>query len=348
MNIEDRIKETLMSRSTDVEPKADSFEQVASTVRRRHSQRLAFVTTSVIALIAAAAVIVPRLGTDGGDNGFAVPGPGDPTPPAVDDDRVTVRDERFGFQARMPADWRLTEFEGAIELLPPGQIGLAAGEDTFGVEINLLDASAFDPGDQSGASVSQTTVGGQQATRSEMADEDGGSRIVRYAVAWPAEYCQPGWCEPGQDYTLLIHLIAQPADRWDQFGDDAEAIVESLEPTATASFPTGQVLTRRGLVSSDVAYDGATATLVRFLESRIAGGDAERHMTEDAAAATGDRLYGSGGDVWLGYRVTARDGAAFEVAMLNGLGDEPSGETERVEIADGVVTAVAVIGDLSA
>jgi len=323
MSFENEIKEALMKHADDVKPRTESWGEVEGKVRKVHQRRMVGVTALVVALVAAAGVTVPRLlSDDTRPGGFA--GPGDSPGPTVPiDDRVTFRHEMDGYQLKMPADWRIAGFEGSTELLPPGQIGLTAGEDTFAVELFVFPGERYDA--RAGESV---TVAGLPAIRREAGDYQ-----VFYRVDW-TDVC--GYCDDAA--TLQIQVFASNATLWDSFIADGVDVVESIE--TTAGLPEGEVRTPRGMVADDVTYDERTAHLVRFMEARVWGSGAGAMLSEFARKELkGYKLNGTGDpfQLWQSYVATER-------AEADANSSEFTVTLETVDVDGNPVTMTETIG----
>ena len=313
MSLDNDIRRSLERHAEDVQPRARAFDRVEHRVRRAHTQRVAIGATLVVALIAALSVVLPRLGGDTRDGGFAIPGetPSSTPTPAPDDERVTVRDEQDGYQLRMPPDWRVTEFEGVVELLPPGMVGTAAGEDTFAVSLMLY-------GEEYQRADPNTMVAGRSASRS-MTRRNG----YAYHVDWSGSTCDGSSC------TLWIFIDPPTGELADRFGDDAQRVVESIQHIDDAALPSGEVRTRRGVISADVSFDERTALLVRFLEARAHGGGAEDFLSPTFTDPYEGDLYTIGGEAILTFEVTGgaeADASSSEfTVVLDGTATETIG-----------------------
>jgi len=311
MSLDNDIRRSLQRHAEDVQPDARAFDRVEQRVRRAHAQRVAIGVSLIVALIAAASVVIPRLGNDPRNDGFAGPdGTTSPSPtPAPDDGWVTVRDEQDGYQLRMPPDWRVTEFEGAVELLPPGMVGTAAGEDTFAVELMLFHDERFE-------AETNMTIGDRPARRDERANGQ------TYRADWSGSVCEP--C------TLQIAVIAPATDNYPTtLLDTTGHLIASIEHIVEASLPVGEVRTRRGVVAADVGYDERTALLVRFLEARTHGGGAEEFLSP--AFSEGKDLYTIDGEAILTFEVTAR-------------AEADANSSEFTVVLDGIATETVAVG----
>ena len=270
MSLEHEIKEALMRRAGDVQERPAAFDGVEGKVRRAHRRRLAGAGALGVAAVIAAVVAVPRLLPDGEPDGFV--GPPQPVPPT--EELATYRNEQAGYQLRFPADWRVAGFEGSLELLPPGQVGLAAGEETFAFELIWFPGDRYDELPES--------VGEVPFTRSVV---DEGRDAIEWGDAfelflradWTGAHCastdrrEPLWpCDSVA--TLQAHIFASNEDLYSEFITEAEAIAESIEPLTIAGYPeTARVHTRHGELSAGVPYDGFAETLVEFLDARVDG-----------------------------------------------------------------------------
>ncbi|HEX9775087.1 MAG TPA: hypothetical protein VGB83_05865 [Actinomycetota bacterium] len=261
MSIENEIKEALMRHAEDVEPRTESWGEVEGKVRSVHQRRIA-TTVFLVALIAAAGVMVPRLLPSGARDGLV-----NPATTGGTDGVATFRNELQGYQVTIPDDWHVGGFEGSVEFNPPGLPGLTVGEDTFAVESFLFYDEAYDDTSEMFGDVSfePATLAGLNAVRSE----DGVRRIV-YRLDWSGRSCPTQTSCPGPQ-TLQFIVVGSTDDLWSRYAEMGRDIVGSLTPTGDADFPTGDVYTPRGFVPAGIVYDELTASLIRFMEARIEG-----------------------------------------------------------------------------
>lgn len=267
MSLEHEIKEALMRRSGDVREKPAAFDAVEDKVRRSHHRRLTAATAFGVAAIVAAVIAVPRFvaTTDPQPPSLGGEPTDEPTTtPPVTEDLLTYRNQQAGYQLEFPDDWRVAGFEGSLELLPRGQIGLAAGKDTFAVELFLFPGEQFD--EPSGFDPADEVAG--QPTVQNRANE----RQIFYRVDW-TDLC--GFCEGAA--TLQIQVFGSTDELWESYREDAGRIVESIETLSAAEYPTGTTWTRHGVVNDDVSYDEMTEVLVDFLDARVDGVGTEQY-----------------------------------------------------------------------
>ncbi|HEX9712331.1 MAG TPA: hypothetical protein VGB52_07250 [Actinomycetota bacterium] len=342
MSLDHDIKQALMRHEDDVRTDPDAFAGVEQRVRRAHQRRLAATGTFVVMLLVAASAAVVALRGDR-DQGFVGPGEDEaPAPsasptPLPGPDSVTFWDSASGYALLMPDPWRVTEFEGVIELLPPGEIGLSAGEDTFAVEIQLRMGEHYmdlvtRPGD---SSEEETELAGRPAYKVEYdGSHRGTGRGVIYTVDWPSSFCSLAGCT-NEPNALMIHIVASTPDRWESYSAEAVTAVEGLRATASPSdVPAGRVVTRRGVIDGSVAVDDRVQLLVLFLEARVHGGGAEEFLSPAFGDPYEGDLYTSDGEALLSYEVTASaegDANSGEFTVLL----EPGGVTETIGIGAG-------------
>ena len=62
MSFEQDLKETFMRHAEDVRPDTESWPAVEKKVRRNHYARTVTASVATVALIAAAAILLPRIG----------------------------------------------------------------------------------------------------------------------------------------------------------------------------------------------------------------------------------------------------------------------------------------------
>lgn len=352
MSLEQDLKETLVWYGETTRPRVDAFDGVRHKVRRAHRRRLASIAMGGVALIAAAVIAIPQLAFDGAmpdPQSFATDAPSNV--PVEADGHVTLRNEQVAYQLSFPAEWRVTRFEDAVELLPPDQIGLAAGEPTFSVEIMHLVRDRYD--DVEGGWEDGLRLAGQPAVRLDIDFVEGSGpvsdgRVVTYRVDWTALPCPPESVCDSEISTLQVMVHASTQDLWDTFGEDALAAVEGLRWIRNAPMPTGEVRSPYGRFSG-VTYDEATSVLQRFLDARVIGERAAQYLGPEATDSyrrdpdSGLGLYvdPETGNGWLSYAVTAREdgggSATFQVELTYQVieGHGPAGETEELVVSPG-------------
>lgn len=288
-DIESRVEEALMRRSTDVEPEPSAdWDGVQRGVHRAQRMRVAVSTVAALALIGAGVFVVPKLMNRDSGGGVARPGPtatGTPSPsvptPAVPAGWSPLVYDEHGYWIVLPDEWRSGWFEGHAEYRPEGLPGLAVGEDTFAVETYWTEGSIATPQ----GTRTETEINGMKASRWEAPDQ-GGAHIVTYEVELPCK--EPYYAEPPADIncgsTLLrVVVYASTQELWAEHGETGERIARSLHH-ASEQMPSGITSYRTFTGRSSVPWDVKTWLVTRFMESRIFG-DMERmdsYMTANA------------------------------------------------------------------
>ncbi|MGZ4141966.1 MAG: hypothetical protein ACXVQY_05600 [Actinomycetota bacterium] len=315
MSLEQDLKNAFEQHARDAQPDGESWATVERKIRRAHKQRVALLSTVTVAVVVAAAVLIPRIGTKPESRGFtnpsvtptatSAPTPSvTPTPiespsagPAIPDGWQRRVGVQSAFQLAIPADWKGGWFEGTWDFEPKGQPSVAEGGDLFAVTVTV-QAGAYDQA-ASGRHASKTTVNGMRALTWTT-----GTDHLWYAVEW---FACPGYtseCSSNfETRTLVVHLFASTRALWDQYLSTGKEIVTTIAHY-DGSTPV------HGTIAKGIAVDDFTKVLVRFLDARVEGIGAE-----DSMSAKAQDQYGSGGALdlyetgiparpWLGYAIT--------------------------------------------
>src|SRR5437870_3958339 len=119
--MEDHFRETLRHAVSNEPPVQDAWKQFERRVGRARRVRLLTSVAAAAAVIAAGAIVVPHLTHSGR---VIVP---QTQPPDAYAGWKTFESTVGEFRVRYPADWRVTEFEGTYDILPPGMPAPAVG-----------------------------------------------------------------------------------------------------------------------------------------------------------------------------------------------------------------------------
>lgn len=310
MSFETDIRDAFEHHAEDVQPTAKAFSAVEAGVRRYHRRRVVSMSALGVTLLIAGAVVAPQLVADD-EPGFAGGGGG-----SSEVSEATLRPQRRYFQLRYPADWQI-DYDGAwYDLVPSELVGLLHS-DPFSFSIihqddlitDLIpDGVALEPG---------YTLGGQPAKRGEAIID--GVRVLVVAADWSG----PCGCEVAN---LLIVIRSASDEAWLAFGDDALAMVDSVEPATT--FPVAPVHSALGTVEFGVTYDAVTEALTGYLDSRLFGGGYDYWLTQgaiDQYRAQDAQISNVEGASWMTFSVRSREELAdgtvrFTIAMVHNTG----------------------------
>jgi hypothetical protein len=340
MSLENEIKEAFKNHDKDARADGQSWNAVEKKVRRAHKQRVALVSTLTVALIAAAAVLVPRLTSDKvATRGFIgqtpsttaapanTPSPGfSPRPRSsaffMGDLHATYRDDVQGWIIAYAEDWKESRFEGVTEFSPPGAPSPERGGPTFWVAVSILDGR---PPSKRSAPATAATGFDERDGGSVITGLPGGGERQVYQYDWTGLCISTIECPQGPT-TLQVVVEGSTAALWDRYHPISDTMLQTLR-IAKDSGSTGDVHTRYGIVSSSAAigYDELTTTLVRFLDARVEQANAEAFMssqakTDFANASNCLELYETRAThkQWTSYEVIGRfDDAARATFTLN-------------------------------
>ncbi len=330
MSLERDIKETFAMHAGDVRENPDALAEVTTKVTRAHRRRVTLVGAAGIAMLAAAVIAVPKLVANE-RRGFATT---DPTPSSTitTTEFETFRNERDAYQTIVPRSWRAGGFEGSVEFIPPGQVGLTAGDQTFAVEAMLLIGQRYDDDEVGDLSFQDTDRfalksggGDRKAVRAEKIEGEAAHTLV-YRIDWTSEVCPHDECESA---TLRVVAFGSTAELWSQYRELGESVAHEVTVLQEPALPGG-VTTLHGTVEDAIPFDVATSALVRFMDARVEGGGAEEYMTAQAKRGSDEGLYGEGDDGWQSYEVLQREGAdasSFEYTVRLRTGGGTNGQT---------------------
>lgn len=285
MSLDQDLKGAFERHASDISPEPGTWSGVERRIRRSHRIRASLATAGGAVAVIAMALAVPALVRNRtAAPPFANEGP---TPPPATAETTIFRNERDGYWLQVPKDWEFGEFEAHVSFRPPGVPGLEEGGRTFGVEL-WVDTGAYDDpariGDDGGQGSGDTTVAGRSAkVRDTTLISHPPVKNRTYLVDWTGAYCPPGAPCPVTGQWVLMVVIHGTADLWDDYSGLGESIVRSITLSASSTMPANTaVATRRGSVDAAVPYDETTGAVVRFMEARIEGGEAEAWLTSNA------------------------------------------------------------------
>lgn len=308
MSFEQDLKQTFITHENDVRPDAESWRQVEKKVRRAHVKRLVAASSFAIALIAAAAIVIPRLQSNK-PKGFVGPAqtasaPSEPGPPSGD---VHVGADQ-GFRIVIPSGWHAGWWEGVYEYEPAGLPSLARGEDTFAITVHNVPGPYTRPGiSGAGDGTASTTINGRRALFGQFTDTRAGERRAVYTIEWPACVPQLIECSPPQNNTLVVIARASTSALWEKYLSAAEAAIRSLVPYDGGT-------PAHGTVAGSVGTNDFSKALVRFMDARLEGIGADGMMTPSGSSDYKDGLYETGvpPQRYVRYAVTAVTGRSSD------------------------------------
>lgn len=336
MSIERDLKEAFERHAPEARPRADAWAAVEGRIRRAHRRRAALGGALMTAAVVAAAVVLPQVvSSERPSDDFAGPGPSpaesptaspspDATAPPLPAGFEHYRGEAEGWRVTIPSGWRSGWFEGTTEFNPPGLRSAVVGEPTVAVEITLFAGPGEPPAlGERFEGPRPDSLGGLAAERFDAAGDDPAAQVV-WRLPWGERACWPGLACPESARTsvLQVSLMASTDELAGEHFAAASDIAGSLAPAREPAAP-GPVRTKWGTVSGDVAYDDLTAAVVRFMDARLEGAEAETWLTPEAKdrfgrGETPGTLYApaSAGVWWSGYEIRGRDDADASSAEL--------------------------------
>ena len=224
MKIEDHFRETLRGAVANEPPVLDAWDRFERRVGRDRRWRLIASLTGAVAVIVAAAVVVPQLLTTTTK-----------LPPVVQPDPYAGWTEAVDpvgqWTLKHPPTWRVTQFEGVYEVLPPGEIGSIAGEPTFSVIISRLSEDFELPAAQGDPTVERGVwPGGRPYMRIPQQAGDG-SVGYKYRIDWspPCAFAAPpaAICD-FEPSVLIVHVFSSDQTRFDRYAADGELVAKSI------------------------------------------------------------------------------------------------------------------------
>jgi hypothetical protein len=274
-----------MRRANDVRPETESWSHVEKKLRRAQTKQLALISTSVAILIAAIAVLVPRLHATKA-KGFV--GPGTPTASVSTGPELTKGVMHVGadqgFQISIPKSWSAGWWEGVYEYEPNGLPSLAQGGDTFAISVHLVAGSYRRSGISGAEDANQpTSINGHPAMHGEYVDTGTGARDAVYQIQWITCMNTIVECSSNfQDNTLVVIVRGTTPALWNTHWPEAQAVVGSIN-TYDGTTPAHL------LNPSTIETDALSAVLFKFLDARVEGVNAEAFMSDKAQADFSDR-----------------------------------------------------------
>lgn len=332
MRLEDHFKDVMRRTVANEPPVVDAWSRFEDKAKRTRRLRLVWSLAGAATVVAVALVAVPRVLPE-----RAVVPPASPEPsPSFSVDPMltweTYTHANEGWEMSYPPDWRIGGFEGGTEFLPPGMIGLAAGGQTFGVEL-MMHVERFDDRTPQ-ENVTSTSRGTLPSGRPYVLWEGSGREgetTVTYWIDWPTEAytCPEGAAGCDMDpLTLRATIYAGTQDLRDRFGDTARLMIETIAVAAPKQTQ------KRGTVAPGVQQDGLTTMLVDFLEARLDRRGAEEHLSANAksqydANEGGLSLYSpTSNPHYARYEILSREGVdANSVEFVVRITEEYTGQT---------------------
>lgn len=291
MKMEDHFKETLNKAVENEPPVLDAWDRFERRMGRSRRWRMVVAFAGAAAVIVAAAIVVPQLGTRG-----VKPAPPITQPPTViqtdgsfatfpTDDWVLFRSgETYGsqnvrYEFRHPRWWKIGEHEAVFEIrpywLPPS---LGSGEATVSATWRVEYRS-----------VAELTAEGPNRHYLELSSD-------------PA-------------ITLIGDVILTNPELTRRYEWIAREIIRSMHVTTEPAVPAPKPFTHLGAVASGIDSDARLEALVSFLDARLQGPghDAERYLTTVAEEAYRSRLNLYDGEtpdwVYYEYEILSREDA---------------------------------------
>jgi hypothetical protein len=316
MSLEQDLKETFMRHADDLRPDVESWPTVEKKVRRAHAQRITLASAAVVALIAATAIFVPRLGNTSAPHGF-VSTSKTPTVATSTVHRIspvagksTYLDSVQGWIVQYPTDWNVQRYESGTDFVPRGLPSVESGRTTFSVVVSLEPGDYTSPFLLAGGAPPNgvsTTLAGVPATRYEVIDKSGHNSNILYQLDWSGR-CAAASPSCTVHQMLVIWMSSYDRALWSRYVDDGLALARSFLPEISTNGRTGALRTRGGRAPSGFVLDDYGRSLIAFLDARTDQGGAEAHICCDAIADYRDLhgLYEYGGKIVTGYAIIDR------------------------------------------
>lgn len=232
MKIEDHFKETLHRAVANEPPVLDAWDRFERRVGRSRRWRLVASLAGAAAVIAAAAIVVPQLSSSP-----VRPIPKITQPPDPYAGWQFASDPVGQWTVRFPRDWRAVSFEGTYDILPPGEIGTAAGKPTFAVYIAKLDEELEPPAAEGDPSVLRGVWSdGRPYLKIDLKPEDKSVVGHTYRIDWrpPCAFETPA-CDVAPS-TLVVQVIEIGNDgRFQRYGETGDLIARSITSGVTVS-----------------------------------------------------------------------------------------------------------------
>ena len=321
MKMEDHFKETLNRAVANEPPVLDAWHRFERRVSRSRRWRMMAGLAGAAAVIVAAVIVVPQLGTSGVKPApFATQPPtGIPTDfgnPFPIDDWNTFK-SADGYEVRYPRWWVVSEFEAVWEFRPYWLKGEAVGEPTFSVTFRV------DPVPMDDAKANPT---------------------------WPKDAT---FFELDANRTLVAVVLKTDPGLTQRYGWIGRRIMLSvLQGTfGGPGAPAPQSIKHVGTVADGIDSDARLEALVGFLDARLQGRGrgAEDYLTAEAKQLYEKQLdlydFDPAGRVFFEYRVVSRQDAdanssefVIEIVVANATGTGMTAPTvrERIFVGAGV------------
>lgn len=232
MKMEDHFKETLRRAVANEPPALDAWDRFERRLGRSRGWMLAASFAGVAALIVAAVIVVPKLGTGG--TRIIPPATQPPTTsptPTVDPYAgwKTFENAEQHYRLKHPAEWRVSMFEAVYEFGPRELPATDARgpQDSFGVIVNVLESSFFDK-----PLASTPDAGSEERASDTEETRDGTVLYVRHRIDWSASRCITlgTTCPEGDDLILVVTINGEDtAELMGAYREIGELIVASLE-----------------------------------------------------------------------------------------------------------------------
>ena len=246
MKMEDHFKETLRRAAANEPPVLDAWDRFERRLGRSRRWALIASIAGTAAVIVAAVLIVPKLGTGGvrvippatqptSNPSITVSpsptvSPGGSTPlicqmqPCKSFENLDKH-----FRLSYPAEWRTSAFEAVDEFNPPGLDSTdGKGPDgSFGVVVNVLEASSLDD-----KLASKPGAGPSGRASDTEETRDGSVLYVRHRIDWSASRCITlgTTCPEGDELYLIVTIQGEDtAELMGKYREIGELIVASLE-----------------------------------------------------------------------------------------------------------------------
>ena len=223
MKIEDHFKETLHRAVANEPPVLDAWDRFERRMGRSRRWRLVASLAGAAAVITATAIVVPQLSSKDTVNPPII---STPDPYAG---WLTATDPVGQWTLRHPMSWKVMQFEGNYEVIPPGHVGSISGETTFAVMIARLSEDFERPAaDEDPTVVRGVWDDGRPYMRIQ---QRGYSVGYMYRIDWspPCAFATEG--EPLCDFepsVLIVHVFSQDQTLLDRYAEEGDLVAKSI------------------------------------------------------------------------------------------------------------------------
>lgn len=310
MTIDNELRDSLRERVGDITGAPDAFEAIEHGVMRARRRRTALATVAAIVVLAGGGVMASSLLSSDDPRGFVAPWTDPaptPAPSAVESSQVGGNDteqlpwqhaaqyfDRRGYYVAYPEDFVRVEWEGNVEIRLPDTPSLASGQPTFAVNFDIHRGTTRI--EACGATADTVTIRGESVETCESRGTEYTRTHVFYWDNHPCDHPELGCRSRNEGVTVIARIIAGNKELWDQHLETGEQIVGTVKRSKPEPAGTREL-------------DDARTVVVKFLDARVGGRDAESFMAKSAEPYA--EMYGHGGarTDYVSSKITGQEGA---------------------------------------